>query len=89
MVPPVLITRTRASEVDGEVSWSRVSSELQLDNFLLRDGCVMGPRGADTSEEPSRPRLSWGCDRARARDVGVRSAMTRARADGTGAAALR
>lgn len=58
MVPPVLITRTRASEVDGEVSCSRVSSELQLDNFLLRDGCVRGPRGAETSEAPSRFKLS-------------------------------
>lgn len=58
MVPPVLITRTRASEVDGEVSGSRDSSELQLDNFLLRDGCVRAPRGAETSEAPSRTRLS-------------------------------
>lgn len=68
MVPPVLMTRTRASEVVGEVSCSRDSSELQLDNFLLRDGCVRAPRGAETSGALSRLRLSWGCDRARPRD---------------------
>lgn len=75
MVPPVLMTRTRASVVEGEVSGSIDSIELQLDNFLHLDGCSGIFLGEPTSFVPSI-RFSCGCDKARARDVRLISAMT-------------
>lgn len=74
MVPPVLMTRTRASVVEGEVSGSIDSSELQLDNFLHLDGCSGIFLGVPTSFVAST-RFSCGCDKARARDVRLISAM--------------
>lgn len=75
MVPPVLMTRTRASEWAGEVSCSRDPTEWKLDSFLRRDGCVRAPRGAGTSGALSKLKSSWGWDRARPRDERLWAAM--------------
>lgn len=70
MVPPVLITRTLAS-ADGVCSGSMYSTELQLDNFLLRFGCTWTLLGVETSGTS----CSVGCDKARASDFRLQSAM--------------
>lgn len=67
MVPPVLMTRTRASAAQGEVNGSLLSNELQLDNFLLRRGCTWTLREGLISFDSIRSRV--GCDSARARSV--------------------
>lgn len=71
MVPPVLMTSTRASAADGDASCccccSTLSSELQLDNFLRRDGCMESRAGKPSLDASLRS--ICGCDRARARDV--------------------
>lgn len=66
MVPPVLMTRTRAS-AHGDVTGSTHSNDLLLDNFLLRHCCSWMFRGGWTSFTSMRSSLC--CDRARARDV--------------------
>lgn len=61
MVPPVLMTSTRASAAEeeaGEVA--RHSSELQLDRVLLRDSC-----GCDRA----RPRAFGVCSAMMTREV--------------------
>lgn len=66
MVPPVLITRTLASS-DGDLTDTTDSTELQLDNFLLRHGCTWPLRVGEKSLPSASSSL--GCDNARAREV--------------------
>ena len=61
MVPPLLITRTRASV--HEVIGSMHSIEVQLDNILLRHGCSRIVLAGLTSLNSVK--LSVGCDKAR------------------------